>query len=155
MNCLTSLINWITQNFPLWNLLQYNTKLQSIWEEVSRLRKINQQRIDRGTYHRQIETLCSITYWTWKLYLFGECVGKGINAVFRRYLQCYNNKDVVATLKAMLKMVTSYHNEVFDMLKLVCTLPISPTFVCTNLLVQSLNPSHRATDTICRKSLMT
>ena len=39
------------------------------------------------------------------------------------FLKWYNNKDVVATLEAMQKMIEFYHNKWIDMLKLGCTLP--------------------------------
>ena len=42
---------------------------------------------------------------------------------FKDCLRWYNNKDVVPTLEAMLKMVEFYSNESTDMLKLGCTLP--------------------------------
>ena len=42
---------------------------------------------------------------------------------FRDFLRWYNNKDVVATLQAMKKMMKFYHNQKIDMLKVGCTLP--------------------------------
>ena len=42
---------------------------------------------------------------------------------FRDFLCWYNNKDVVPTLKAMMKMMEFYHGQKVDMLKLGCTLP--------------------------------
>ena len=42
---------------------------------------------------------------------------------FKVFLQWYNNKDVVPTLKAMQKLVKFYHQKKIDMLKLGCTLP--------------------------------
>ena len=42
---------------------------------------------------------------------------------FRDFLRWYNNKDVVPTLKAMVKMMEFYHGQKVDMLKLGCTLP--------------------------------
>ena len=39
------------------------------------------------------------------------------------FLRWYNNKDVVATLEAMQKMLAFYHKKGIDMLKLGCTLP--------------------------------
>ena len=42
---------------------------------------------------------------------------------FSDFLKWKNNKDVVATLEAMLKMIEFYHNKGIDMLKLGCTLP--------------------------------
>ena len=42
---------------------------------------------------------------------------------FKDFLRCYNNKDVVATLEAMQKMLAFYHKKRIDMLKLGCTLP--------------------------------
>ena len=42
---------------------------------------------------------------------------------FKDFLRWYNNKDVVPTLKAMQKMIASYHDKGIDMLKLGCTLP--------------------------------
>ena len=42
---------------------------------------------------------------------------------FSDFLKWYNNKDVVATLEAMQKLIEFYHNKGIDMLKLGCTLP--------------------------------
>ena len=42
---------------------------------------------------------------------------------FKDFLRWYNNKDVVPTLEAMLKMIAFYHDKDIDMLKLGCTLP--------------------------------
>ena len=42
---------------------------------------------------------------------------------FRDFLRWYNNKDVVPTLKAMVKMMEFYHGQKVDMLKLGCTPP--------------------------------
>ena len=42
---------------------------------------------------------------------------------FKDFLRWYNNKDGVPTLKAMQKMIASYHDKDIDMLKLGCTLP--------------------------------
>ena len=42
---------------------------------------------------------------------------------FSDFLKWYNNKDVVPTLEAMLKMIEFYHIKGIDMLKLGCTLP--------------------------------
>ena len=39
------------------------------------------------------------------------------------FLRWYNNKDVVARLEAMQKMLAFYHKKGIDMLKLGCTLP--------------------------------
>ena len=44
-------------------------------------------------------------------------------AVFKDFLQWYNNKNVVPTLEAMQNMIQFYHNKGIDMLKLGCTLP--------------------------------
>ena len=41
---------------------------------------------------------------------------------FKDFLRLYNNKDVVPTLEAMLKMIEFYHDKGIDMLKLGCTL---------------------------------
>ena len=43
---------------------------------------------------------------------------------FKDFLRWYNNKDVVATLEAMPKMLAFYHKKRTDMLKLGCTLRI-------------------------------
>ena len=42
---------------------------------------------------------------------------------FKDFLSWYNNKDVLPTLEAIQKMIASYHDKDFDMLKLGCTLP--------------------------------
>ena len=42
---------------------------------------------------------------------------------FKDFLRCYNNKDVVPTLKATQKMIALYLDKDIDMLKLGCTLP--------------------------------
>ena len=42
---------------------------------------------------------------------------------FKDFLRWYNNKDVVATLEAMQKVIAFYHDKDIDMLKLGCTLP--------------------------------
>ena len=42
---------------------------------------------------------------------------------FKKFLQCYNNKNVVPTLEKMQKMVQFYYQKEFDMLKLGFTLP--------------------------------
>ena len=42
---------------------------------------------------------------------------------FKDFLQWFNSKDVVSTLKAMQKMIAFYHDKDIDMLKLGCTLP--------------------------------
>ena len=42
---------------------------------------------------------------------------------FKDFLRCYNNKDVVPTLKAMQKKIAFYHDKGIDMLKLGCSLP--------------------------------
>ena len=42
---------------------------------------------------------------------------------FKDFLRWYNNKDVVPTLEAMQKMLSFYHKNGNDMLKLGCTLP--------------------------------
>ena len=42
---------------------------------------------------------------------------------FRDFLRWYNSKDVVPTLKAMVKMMEFYHGQKVEMLKLGCTLP--------------------------------
>ena len=42
---------------------------------------------------------------------------------FRYFIQLYNNKDVISTLKAMQKKNEFYHERGIDLLKLGCTLP--------------------------------
>ena len=42
---------------------------------------------------------------------------------FKDFLRCYNNKDVVPTLKAMQKKLAFYNKKAIDMLKLGCRLP--------------------------------
>ena len=42
---------------------------------------------------------------------------------FKDFLRWYNNKDLLATLEAMQKMIAFYHEKDKDMLKLGCTLP--------------------------------
>ena len=42
---------------------------------------------------------------------------------FKDFLRWYNNRDVVPTLEAMQRMISFYHDNVIDMLKLGCTLP--------------------------------
>ena len=42
---------------------------------------------------------------------------------FKDFLLCYNNKDVVATLETIQKMLDFYHKKGIDMLKLGYTLP--------------------------------
>ena len=49
-------------------------------------------------------------------------VSEGMKS-FKDFLMWYNNKDVVATLEAMQKMIEFYHQKEIDMLKLGCTLP--------------------------------
>ena len=44
-------------------------------------------------------------------------------STFKDFLRCYNNKDVVLTLKAMQKRLAFYHKKEIDILKLGCTLP--------------------------------
>ena len=56
-------------------------------------------------------------------YSYLQSVGRIKNMqFFSDFLKSYNNKDVVATLKAMKKMIEFYHNEGIDMLKLGFTL---------------------------------
>ena len=43
--------------------------------------------------------------------------------IFQDFVRWHNNKDVVATLEAMQKMMEFYQNKGIDMLKLGCTLP--------------------------------
>ena len=42
---------------------------------------------------------------------------------FKDFLRWYNNKDLLPTLEAMQKIIAFYHDKIFDMLKLGCTLP--------------------------------
>ena len=45
-------------------------------------------------------------------------------STFRKFLQWYNNKDVVPTLEYLQKTIEFYHDKGVDMLKLGCILPI-------------------------------
>ena len=43
--------------------------------------------------------------------------------VFKDFLKCYNNENVVPTMEAIRKMIQFYHNKGIENLKLGCTLP--------------------------------
>ena len=49
-----------------------------------------------------------------------------VQKTFKDFLKWYNNKDVVPTLEALQKMMTFYHGQGIDTLKLSCTLQNLP-----------------------------
>ena len=73
---------------------------------------------------------------------------------FRDFLRWYNNKEVVPTLEAMQKMITSYHDKVIDRLFLLVLYQSWPIIACTHLLMQNFIFSRKEMKTF-RKNVET
>ena len=67
------------------------------------------------------------------------------------FLSCSNNKDVVATLKAMQKMIAFYHDKDIDKLNLGCTLPNLANVCLHELLMQFSIHSQKKIKTFWKK----